>query len=450
MPAPRETNNADASAAAQAAAAEALSDERHRTNQILEVGRQHPQNQAMSQLVARAVSEGMPFDEFGPRSLAVMAIGRESLSGGGFVSNIGYGDSRSSRGDFVEAASDVLAMRAGVRLDKPHAGARDIGGMSIGAIAEACLSRSDREMAGSSAAAIRAAMTTSDFPMILENSIRKSVRQGYEQEPSSHRSWIRTSTTPDFKLMSRVILGSMPELQQVAELGEYKDGSIDEDKSVPFKVDKYGRLISISWEALVNDDLNALGRIPQGLGQAARRKEADLVYNLFAGNGQLMQDGVDLFHTTHANLAASSASLTEDALAAARLLMRKQTALGGGVLNLEPRVLLVPPELESVAEKLLAATTVHVANSMEVVTPAWIRGLQLVVEGRLPATGAYLLASPQQIDTADLAFLEENADGPLVEEESEFARDVRRWKVRHIIGARFLDWRGITKLPIGA
>lgn len=442
---------------------EVLAAERDRISSIRAMAAPHMSNPEVANEFPDWLADGRSVADVGKRILAILAIGREPLGGGWGYDARAYGGNRNGGAEFVNAASDVLAMRGGVRIEKPSPGAREIAGMSIGAIAEACLSRDDRERGLSASSAIRAAMSTSDFPAILENTIRKAMRRGYEVEPGTHHEWIRRSTVPDFKPQSRVILGSMPELLPVAEGGEYQFGAMDEDKSVPFKVDKYGRIVSITWEALVNDDLAALSRIPLGLGQSARRKEADLVYELFDGSGQVMQDGIALFDSAHANLATAASALDDAALAAGRLLLRKQKALGGGELNLQPRVLLVPAELESQAERIIAASSVHVATSvsgtsgLEVMTPAWIKGLKLVVESRLPATAAYLLASPDQIDTAELAYLSgdnheggDDQGGPVVEEEQEFVRDVRRYKVRSVMGARFLDWRGIVKLPLSA
>jgi hypothetical protein len=39
-------------------------------------------------------------------------------------------------------------------------------------------------------------------------------------------------------------------------------------------------------------------------------------------------------------------------------------------------------------------------------------------------------------------------NGPVLEEEREFGREVYAWKVRHVAGAKFLDWRGMVKVPL--
>jgi hypothetical protein len=122
--------------------------------------------------------------------------------------------------------------------------------------------------------------------------------------------------------------------------------------------------------------------------------------------------------------------------------------VGGGYLSLVPRFLLVPAEKETAAEQLLAAATRQTVAGPTAITPEWVAQLQLVVEPRLAATAAYLFADSAQIDTLELGLLTENMDGPAILEDREFVRDVFRTKVRHVFGAKFLDWRGTVKMPI--
>ena len=46
---------------------------------------------------------------------------------------------------------------------------------------------------------------------------------------------------------------------------------------------KYGRIIPLSWETIINDDLGAFQDLPMRLGRAARRTEEKLATNLFVG-----------------------------------------------------------------------------------------------------------------------------------------------------------------------
>lgn len=356
--------------------------------------------------------------------------------------------------DFVAAASDAMVIRAGINVQHPHPGARDVQGMSVAELMRVCLSRSGRTLdigASSQKHLVKAAMSTSDFPAILENSFGKSLRSGFEAEPSTFEAWTRRVLVRDFKPQSRVLLGSAPELLPVPELGEYKQGSMDDDKSVPYAVSKFGRLVGLSWETLINDDLNAFARVVQALGQAAARAEADAVYNTFAENsgaGPEMQDSINLFHASHSNLAASATDITADALSSARVLLRRQKAIGGGALNLVPRYLLVAPEQEQAAETLLAASVRALSQGANnALTPKWLASLELVVEARLPGDAFYVLADSGSIDTLERAWLEAD-NGPVIEQEDTFSTDARFYKARHVFASRWLDWRGAVKVPL--
>ena len=83
-------------------------------------------------------------------------------------------------------------------------------------------------------------------------------------------------------------------------------------------------------------------------------------------------------------------------------------------------------------------------------TAGWVGGLQLVVEPRLEPDAFYVAASPNQIDTLEVAGLQADNGVPQVEEQNEFDRDVKAWKVRHVVTAAFTDWRGIVKVPVEA
>ena len=271
-----------------------LSEQRHRNDQIVMMAKSRPENHDIQNLARAALADPeMSFEEYGQRYMAIVARGVEPLGWGMFNEagntgvSAGPGAFRSSGhgADFVTAASDMLVMRAGIRIEKPHAGVRDVQRMALSDIMRASISRAGRreDFSGNSRSAlVKAALSTSDFPAILENTLGKALRAGYETEPATFEAWTRRVLVPDFKEQSRVLLGSAPALLPVAEGGEYTFGSMDEDKSVPYTVGKYGRLVQLTWEALINDDLGAFLRITQAMGQAASRAEGDTVYGTFA------------------------------------------------------------------------------------------------------------------------------------------------------------------------
>jgi HK97 family phage prohead protease len=367
--------------------------------------------------------------------------------------------------DFREAAVDALLLRAGIPIKDPHPAAGDIDA-SVRGLASICLSRAGRTvdqgdslegMVRRSFEGVRGggigAQSSDDFVGILVDALHVAARTGYEQEPASHRMWLRPVPVTDFREQHRPILGSAPALREVLEGGEYETGALTDDAAVPYKVKKWGRIVSLTFEAIVNDSLGSFIRILPGLGQAARRTEADLVYNHLtenSGDGPQMQDENNLFDDTNHGNVVDAGTFDAAQLGLGRLRLRKQTAVGGGILSLVPRYLIAPAERETEAEILLAQATKHidVAGASEAETPRWLANLVLVIEPRLADGAVYLAADSAQIDTIEMGLLGENMAGPRFFEEQGFRIDSQSWKARHVIGVRALDWRGLVKINL--
>lgn len=411
----------------------------------------------MRTLVGQHLAGKITEEELGARALAQIGAMGEPLNAGGFTLDHPNG-SAPSGSEFMAGAVDALLARAGVRVATPHPAARDFANTSIVEIARASISRSGRQSrsigSDSPEATIRAAMSTSDFPWILENALNKAIRLGMESASVSHRTWCRVTSAKDFKPQSRVLLGGAPELKAVAELGEYEHGPLAEDRT-SLVVSKFGRIVSVSWEALVNDDLGAFLSIGPGLGLAALRAEADKLYGLLTAaglDGVTMQDGLALFDAAHSNTISVATGtgkpLTAAALSAARAKLRRQTGIDGAQFNLAPRTLLVPPERESEAEILVASSTVHLGQAGAEAAGGWLRALQVVAEPRLANTDTvYLVADSAMIDCGEVSIL---TSSPELIEENGFITDCRRWKMRHSFGTAILDHRGIVKLTLTA
>jgi len=356
--------------------------------------------------------------------------------------------------DFRAAAADVVCMRGGVKIKNPHPATRDFIRMSLVDMAATCLRAGGENTASMNPAAIVGAAfshTSSDFPNLLADVANKSLLMGYQDEPYS-ATWTTELSVPDFKPAHFPQLSSAPNLLLVLESGEFKEGSFGEsDESMSLLT--YGRLFNISRQAIVNDDQNAFTRVPRAMGQAARRKELDLIYDVLISN-PTMGDGTALFHADHNNLASSGAALAVASLSDARTAMRKQTTLSADTssanqyLNIVPRYLIVPAALESLAEQLIASL-VDPAKSNDTPNLEFVRGLELVVDARLDAdseTAWYLAAGQQQIETVGRAYLE--SDSSVFLESSEgWTVDGISFKVRQDFAAAALDFRGLHKDP---
>jgi HK97 family phage prohead protease len=281
---------------------------------------------------------------------------------------------------------------------------------------------------------------TSDFPVILGDLANRVLRESYQAAPAALRAAARQTTARDFRAKTSVALGEAPALLKVNEAGEYEAGTMAEGKEA-YRLDTYGRVIGISRKALINDDLSAFTDLAGRFGIAAADFEAQFLVDLLtagSGLGPLMDDGQRLFHSTHGNVAASGAVLSATTLSAARLAMRRQKGLSGRAISVQPRFLIVPPELETLAEQLLTAVN---ATTTSDVNPFGGQ-LSLLVEARLVSpTRWYLSADPATVPSLEFAYLA-GSEGPVTETRNGFEVDGVEVKVRLDYGAGFVDHRG--------
>jgi hypothetical protein len=347
-----------------------------------------------------------------------------------------------------EAISNALLHRYSPTLFPLEDAAREYRGMTLMELARESLETAGASTRGLSRdeVATRALHSTSDFPEILAAVTNKTLRQAYEAYPRTFPLFCRQVLATDFKAMHRVQLGEAPQLLKVGESGEFKRGTLGESKE-SYRIETYGRVVAITRQVLINDDLDAFTRIPAMYGNSIAQLESDVVWDIVTSN-PAMADGTALFHATHKNLAGSGAALGVDSVGLARAAMRKQTGLDKKtVLNIRPAFLIVPAALELKAEQLVAQNLVP-AQSGNVV-PQSIRTLSPIAEPRLDAaseTAWYLAASPNQIDTIEYAYLE-GQQGAYIETRNGFDVDGVEIKCRLDFGAKAIDWRGLYKNP---
>jgi hypothetical protein len=387
-----------------------------------------------------------------------------------------------------DAIRDSIHLRAGLSVKNPSERAREFRGLTLVETARAYLQAvgidtkgmGRNEVAqlvfnrGRMAAMGRAALahTPGDFSNILADTIGKTLRQAYDEYPTTYQTWARRATAPDFKTISRTQLSESPSLRRVRKGGEYPDVSLSDSKET-YVLQKYGNIITLAWETLINDDLNAFSRTPQIQGRAAKRLENELVYFVLLANATMSDTGA-LFNTTaqtaaggHANLASANAAITVAALNIAVGQMMVQRGPKGSVLGVTPEFLVVPPSISGTAWEAINSTSnpsssnANVKNRFaaqggqfpltSVVEPLLQTGVTLFDEDGVAVgtangstTAWFLAASNSMIDTVEISFLEEE-QAPVMTEQDGFRVDGRQYKIRHTCAAAAIDYRGLFK-----
>ena len=286
---------------------------------------------------------------------------------------------------------------------------------------------------------------TSDFPVLLENAMHKTLQAAYATAALTWNRFCATGSVSDFRAHNRYRTGSFGSLDAVNELGEYVNKSIPDGEKASITAGTKGNIINLSRTAIINDDLGAFVGLSNMLGRAAARTvEAD-VYALLAlnsGAGPTMGDGKALFHADHGNI-TTGAAITMAALDLDRVAMASQKDVSGNdYLDLRPAVLLVPIGLGGTARSINDAQyDPDTANKLH--KPNIVNGLfrDIVDTPRMTGTRRYLFADPSEAPVLEVAFLDGNQN-PYLELQNGFDVDGARYKVRLDYGVAAIDYRG--------
>lgn len=316
---------------------------------------------------------------------------------------------------------------------------------------------------------LREVMTTSDFPLLFGDILDRQLLANYVEWPSVWQTYCARKTVPDFRNVSRFAIdGAETVLAGVPELTAYPAASLTETR-YQYHVNKYGRRLPFSWEAMIDDNLDALKDIPQRFGRAAKRSEDWFATCLHVGAG-----GPDGTYYTNAHLnriaIAAGALVNNPAISIAGLQAgyQKLAAMvdtGGDPVVIDGVILEVPPALEVTTRNILNAIQLWInvnaaAGTAEqnIVTENWMRNkTTLVVNPYLPirdlVTGNsawYLHATPTSGRPAfEMGFLrgheqpeifikQPNAQrvggGGVNPLDGDFDTDSVEYKVRHVFG----------------
>lgn len=416
----------------------AIRKERERVNELRALA--HRAQMEDAELDA-AIEGGVSVDTFRHRALEVMIARQEEAPTFPHRETPEYLGRRGENPDVRAAMVDALLVRTSAG-HQPKADAHEFIGLSLAEIARRCLESAGIRSNGMYAPEVvrRALHTTSDFSHVISNVGQTVLAKSYQAAPNALKVLARPATVKDFRSKTTARLSGFADLEQVNEHGEYKRGTYEEGAE-SYRVLKFGKVFGMSFELILADQLNAFADVARDLGASAARKEAELLAGLINSNPP-MADGKGVFHADHKNLAGTGATLSETTLSAARLAMMRQTGLAGELIDVVPKYLVVSPESQTDAEKLLA--TIQPATTADV--NPFAGRLQLVVDRRLSAAPWHLVADPDLVPSLEFAHIE-GMEGPSFETREGFDVDGVETKVRLICGGGWIDHRGWFKNP---
>lgn len=313
------------------------------------------------------------------------------------------------------------------------------------------LSDSDRARLRESVGAnFREALDTTSWADALGDSITRRMQAVYTGE-TALQVWRKVATVGrvnDFRTQERFRIGGYGNLPAVAQGDPYVALTSPGDDKASYAATKRGGLETVTREMVLNDDVNAIRRIPVELALAAANTLYEFVFDFFRLNAAIY-DTKALYHADHGNL--FTAALDAAAFAAHRLAMVKQARAGSGKrMGVSPAVCLVPFELQETAYNLFVRNQNLDKTFVQTVNPEVI-----TVAHWTDASDWVTVADPQKLPVLEISFVNGQEDPELFVQDmpnvgSMFSNDKLTYKIRHEYGGVVLvdGEKGTTKAVV--
>jgi hypothetical protein len=303
----------------------------------------------------------------------------------------------------VEKQYDVKVLEAAAKIQRTTS----LGEVLLSAAEEGGYTGSRRLTAATLQPILKAAWATHSIGGILSATVNKFLLAGFSGVESSWRSISTVRSVNDFKALTSYRLNGGMKFEKVAPGGELKNASVS-DESRTISAETYGIMTSVTRNDLINDDLGALTAVPQRIGRGGALKLNDVFWASF-------QDDSAFFTTGRGNKKATAGALSLANLKAIATLFRKLKDPDGNPVAVEPRVLLVPADIELAAAEIMGSSLLVGGSSAAPDRNVLAGRYQVVSTSYLSsAEDYYLLASPADMPVMEVAFLN-GVQSPIVE-----------------------------------
>lgn len=420
-------------------------------------------------LVNRAISEGWSVEQANREFLTALRAARGTGQTGG-VTGVSVEVVRAASDKFAEAVGDQFLLRNGLARHVPEERRKTnngLGYLTLQGLARTVLRREHIEATENPDELFRRSLSTYSFPQALGNVVNRTLAAAYEDYPSTALQFAQPLDCKDFREHKFIKIGRFGRPEKTGKGGAIKAGFLQEEAE-GYTVDTVTQLMVITRQDFINDDLSLFSRMPMALGTSMKVNIDETLFALLISGANslgptLDADSKQLFDTAHVDVDAKFAAvsnvisgagsvLSSTSLTTARQTMRKITQ-NGRAINVEPKYLVVPPELEQTALELVNSVTIIAGGD----TSVGVRGsanvhfnkLEVIVDPRLSSatngtTAWYLFADYVRAAHVAVCFLA-GARNPTIERRDPTDVLGLGWLGYHDIGADAVDWRGCVR-----
>ncbi len=255
---------------------------------------------------------------------------------------------------------------------------------------------------------LQAGFSTIDISGVLSNVANKGILEAFMAVEQTWRDISGIRPVNDFKEITSYRLTGANQYEKVGPGGKIKHGTLGE-LSYTNKAETYAKMLGITRQDIVNDDMGALAQVPRILGRGAALALNEVFWTEFLDNASFFASGnLNYFEGAGTTLQISQ-------LQVALQKFRDQKDADGKPMAIAPAILLVPTALEMTAKTLVnsaevrdttASTKAPTSNPFQgMFTPRTSAYLGNSSFSGYSVTAWYLLANPADVATIETVFL---------------------------------------------
>jgi len=285
---------------------------------------------------------------------------------------------------------------------------------------------------------------------ILSNVANKSMLAAYTAVESVVGMFCAETDVNDFKEVTRYRLTGNGVFEKVGPDGELKHAGLSE-QAYTNKVETFGRMIALTRQMMINDDLGAFLQIPRIIGRMSALKREEAVFEL------LLSNPATFFSVGNKNfISGATTNLSIDSLTQGEQLFLDQTDTDGKPILLSPAVLLVPSALKVTAQVLMTETRINETTTADKGKPAtnphagkWkpVATPYLNSQGfsGSSAKAWYLFANPADVAAIEIAYLRGKRIPTIESGDTDFNTLGMQWRGYFDFGVAMQDSRAAIK-----
>ncbi len=281
---------------------------------------------------------------------------------------------------------------------------------------------------------VNRAFNTSDFGEVITNTIQAVINEEIALQEPLFKRLANIENMPDFREKDLITINDAPDLLLVSEDAEYKQAVIS-STGEKIKLATFGREIRVTREAVINDNIDLIGKIPRKMVQAAFRLADKLMFSAILSGK--MGDKDSVFNSTNSTNDIPNGDYQALVMACYSKIAKQKTK-EGSPLSLKGDILIANIDHGAVLDAVI-----NTPSKPDSFNQAYKKFNEVVSTDYLEKLNGAIGLTSRDFESIVMGFLDGN-DSPLLETKEGWGTDGASFRITYDLSAKVVDRRGMA------